>query len=173
LITPRILATLVVLSLPSAIYAAPESVKSESTLEENCAKIKTLVTSYNKGFGDIRGAQFPNKLMTIWETDFHLVGKGCEIWGWSGGKVDYVCSKTFPTEDSAHARYQDVKRNLQTCLAGWGISQGKTSAGEGMRVEFQNGTALPIITLQSVNTKGLFKSEWTDYIFIGSKLENQ
>lgn len=171
MITSRTLAVLGMLSLPSAIFAAAESVVPASSVEENCSKIKTLVSSYNQGFSDIRVAEFSNKLMTIWQTDYHLVGKGCEIWGWSGGKIDYLCSKTFPTEETAHERYQEVKLNLQACLVGWQVTQRKRSSSDGKRVEFQKGEALPVVTLQTVNTKGLFKSEWTDYIFIGSKLD--
>lgn len=168
----RLLATLIILSVPTGIFAAADSASAKSIVEENCSKIEMLVASYDNGFSSIRGAEFSHNLMTIWEADFHLVGKGCEIWGWSGGKIDYLCSKTFPTEASAHARYQEVKRNLQTCLAGWTVSQSMRDSSTDKRVVFQNEDSLPVVTLQAVNTKGLFKSEWTDYIFIGSKLEN-
>ena len=158
---------LITIWIPSGCATPPPDVNPAADQEESCDNIKKLVTSYANGFRDIRGALRPTKRMDIWSTKHHLVGSACEIWGWSTGKINYTCSKTFPTEDIASDRYMEVKGNLQRCLAGWSVTERARKLGTGKKVVFQRESLLPAVTLHIVNTQGVFKSEWTAYIFIG------
>lgn len=135
--------------------------------EQPCEKIQKLIADYDNGFQSVMGTRRATARMDIWQTNYHLVGNACEIWGWGSGKKDYMCSRTFPSQAIAEDRFKEVKTELQACLTGWQITEQGHQSGTGKKVVFQLGDRVPAVSLHVVNTQGLFKSEWSAYVFVG------
>jgi len=134
---------------------------------EYCEGIDKLVASYEDGFTNIRGSLNATKYMDIWDANFHLVGNSCEVWGWGNGKVNYLCNKVFPNKDVADERYEAAKRIVQTCLPDWTLQEAPRKLGEGMKALYQKNGQLPGVAIHVVETKAIFQTEWSAYVFVG------
>lgn len=134
---------------------------------EYCDGIDKLVAAHEDGFKSMRGRRNATKLMDIWQTDFHLVGNSCEIWGWGSGKVNYMCSKTLPNKEVATERYDAAKQIVEACLPDWTLQESPRKLGEGMKALYQKDGQLPGVAIHVVATKALFKTEWSAYVFVG------
>ena len=163
----RLLLILVVL-LTSLNSRANTHSNDETGEKDPCEAIAKLLQSYHKQFADIRGSRRSFDRISIWSTDYQLVGSGCEIWGWQGGKYNYVCNYVAPDEESARSMYQEAQSKIGTCASGdWQLSQRKTQEGVGLQSVWHRPELGAVVDLKLVQTRGIGKPRWAIYLLIG------
>jgi len=135
---------------------------------EPCAAIRTLTDSYEQQFRDIRKAQRSLDRITIWSTDYQIVGSSCEIWGWQGGNYNYVCHYVAPDQSSAEEIYQRAKSTIRRCLpAQWTMQENALAQSPGSKAVFSLPEFGGVIDLRMLQTRGITTSRWAVYLMIG------
>jgi hypothetical protein len=133
-----------------------------------CDKIEALLAGHKKGFPNLKMTQTTTKYMDVWKARYHLVGDGCQVWGWSSGKFSYMCSLTEPTKQVSLEHYTQAKSIVQECLQGqWELTEGARDQGEGRKAEFRKMGDTTVLTVVAAAAPTLFKSEWKTYFFVG------
>lgn len=157
----------------SACVENTQSTKSMVEAMSSCEKVDALLQAHRNGFSKIRTSRSTAARIDIWKARYHLVGNNCQIWGWSGERFDYVCNATAPTETIAREWYEKAKVETAKCLdESWTLKEMPRSIGNGSKAVFsQKGSDLKIAT-HVIETRGLFKTEWATYYFIGDSNED-
>ncbi len=160
----RLLLTLIALCLSACASETPKP----SANEDPCATIGRILESYKTQFADIRGQQRSYDRITIWTSTLQLVGSGCEIWGWQGGKYNYVCNYTAPDEASAREIYASAAKRIEACAGPeWMQKESATQQAGGQQVLWQRQASSGIVDLKLVPTRGVNKPRWTIYLLLG------
>ena len=135
-----------------------------------CAQVKQLIDQHSSGFSQLKGAHLPARRMDIWDAKYHLVGKGCQIWGWSDGKQAYMCSLTVPDEETAIQRFDKAVKFTRQCLGEpWQADYIERIPDQAYRTTFSTQAQQTVASVHRVKSQGLFKTEWTIYYFIGDR----
>ena len=155
--------------------ACVENTQSTKAVVEamgSCEKVNALLKAHSNGFSNIRTSKSTAASIDIWKARYHLVGQSCQIWGWSGDRFVYVCNATAPTEAVARQWYEKAKAETRACLNNnWSLSEASRTIGNGNKAIFsQPGSDLKVAT-HVIETRGLFKSEWAAYYFVGNSSE--
>lgn len=136
--------------------------------EDPCATIGQILESHKTQFAAIRGEKRSYNRINIWSSPLQLVGKGCEIWGWQGGKYNYVCNYTAPDEATARELYQSAAEKINTCAGPeWQQKEGSTQQQGGRQTLWQKQGAGEIIDLKLVPTRAVSKPRWAIYLLLG------
>ena len=159
----------VLASLAISISSCAELKTGEPAAEpDRCQSIEKLLQSYREQFADIRGTRRNFDRIDIWSTSYQLVGSGCEIWGWQGGKYNYVCNYVAPDEDPARTIYQEAATNLDTCATGeWRREEQQTQQGIGLQSVWSRPDFDGVVDLKLVQTRGISRPRWAVYLLIG------
>lgn len=135
-----------------------------------CQQVKQIVNQHKNGFEQIKGQIQLTKNMDIWEAKYQLVGKNCQIWHWSNGKQVYMCSLTVPDKETADIKINNAISFTKKCLGKkWKHENIQRNNSESSRNIFSKQDEKTVASIHGVNTKGLFRSEWTVYYFIGDR----
>jgi len=138
----------------------------------NCEKVLALVDEHPNQFSRLRVNSKSTGAITVWDARHHLVGKNCQVWGWGKGKTDYMCSKTAPDQAIAQEYFDTAKQLVQSCIGNsWSLSERARKVGTGVKAVFSRENSATVIAVHAVETKGLFKDEWTAYFFVGDSNE--
>jgi hypothetical protein len=153
----------------SGCYGMQDANNSDATNNiEPCEAIRTLTESYQHQFQDIRKAQRSHDRITIWSTDYQVVGNGCEIWGWQGGNYNYVCNYVAPDQQSAENIYQKAKSTIGGCLPEeWQLHEEPLGQPPGSKAVFSLPTFSGVVDLRLVQTRGITTPRWAIYLMIG------
>ena len=155
--------------LVTGLSSCADTYSSDKTNEKDpCESIGKLLQSYQQQFADIRGSRRSFDRIDIWSTSYQLVGSGCEIWGWQGGKFNYVCNYTAPDEDSARSLYRDAASKIGACAsAQWQLEERATQDGTGQQSVWHRPDLGAVVDLKLVQTRGIGKPRWAIYLLIG------
>ena len=135
---------------------------------EPCEAIRTLTDSYRQQFRDIRRAKRSHDRITIWSTDYQVVGSGCEIWGWQGGNYNYVCNYVAPDQSSADKIFQKAKGTIKGCLSqDWALHEEELTEAPGSKATFSQADFSGVIDLRMLQTRGITTPRWAVYLMIG------
>ena len=165
--TARLLSLGLIIAASACSATDVNTAKLDTATNGYCQGLNKLVAAYADDFKSLKGQRNATRYMDIWQTEFQLVGNSCEIWGWGSGKENYVCSKTLPNQEVATERYEAAKGIIQACLPNWSLQESPRKLGEGQKALYQKNGELPGVAVHMVATKGLFRSEWTAYVFVG------
>lgn len=136
--------------------------------DDRCAAFGKLLQSYQQQFADIRGTSRTFDRITIWSTRYQLVGSGCEIWGWQGGKYNYVCNYVAPDEASARTIYRDAVEDIEACASEpWHRSERQIQGGVGLQSVWKRPDFSGVVDLKLVQTRGISTPRWAIYLLIG------
>lgn len=134
----------------------------------NCEKVLALVDEHPNQFSKLRINSKNTGAITIWDARHHLVGNNCQVWGWGKGKTDYMCSKTAPNKAIAEDYFNTAKQLTQSCIGNsWTLTERARKVGTGIKAVFSRPDSPTVVAVHAVETKGLFKDEWTAYFFVG------
>lgn len=148
------------------------STKAMVDAMSSCEKVNALIKSHSDGFSKIRTNKSITPRIDIWKARYHLVGDSCQVWGLSDNRFDYVCSATAPTEYVARQWYEKAKIETDKCLDdSWTMSESPRSIGNGDKAVFSQKNSDLKIATHVIETRGLFKSEWATYYFVGNSQE--
>lgn len=140
----------------------------DNSNKDPCESIGKLLVSYQNQFADIRGSRRSFDRISIWSTNYQLVGSGCEIWGWQGGKYNYVCNYVAPDEESARSIYREAASKIGACASEeWQLKQRDTQEGAGAQSVWQQPDLGAVVDLKLVQTRGIGKPRWAIYLLIG------
>lgn len=140
----------------------------EQAPKDPCESIGSLLKSHQTGFADIRGRRNSYDRIDIWSTNYQLVGSGCEIWGWQGGKFNYVCNYVAPNEQTARTIYQRASETIGACVTGgWERKDQITQEGVGQQSVWYRPGLSAVVDLKLVQTRGIGKPRWAVYLLIG------
>lgn len=135
---------------------------------EPCEAIRTLTDSYRQQFQDIRRAKRSHDRITIWSTDYQVVGSGCEIWGWQGGHYNYVCNYVAPDQNSAEKIFRNAKSTIRSCLSqDWSLNEEPLAQTPGSKATFSQADFSGVIDLRLLQTRGITTPRWAIYLMIG------
>jgi hypothetical protein len=135
----------------------------------NCDKIEALVMEHSNEFKKVRSNLTATRKMDVWGVRHQLVGENCQVWGWSTGKFNYVCSLATPNKSSAMQHYETAKQLTRSCLnEQWSLSERPRKIGVGTKATFSKTGSNTVIAIQAVETNGLFSKDWTAYYSVGS-----
>ncbi len=136
--------------------------------EEACGEVKALIDSQADGFKNIRTTRRDTSWMEVWNTNFQLVGKGCQVWGWGEGGYSYVCSRTEPNKELAKEDYSKAVKFTRQCLGKqWQEQFLERDKGTAYKTEFSLPGKPVVVAVHGVKARGLFQDEWTVYYFVG------
>lgn len=167
----RHLLPIAALALSGCEMQSSEDAKIVASLSA-CEKVLALVDQHPKKFDKIALNPRASRRMTIWEARYHLVGKNCQVWGWGKGKTNYMCSQTAPSKELAIEHFTKAKQLTQSCLgADWSLTERPRKLGTGVKAVFSQPNRPTVVSVHAVETKGLFKEEWTAYFFVGDSNE--
>ncbi len=139
----------------------------------NCEKVLALVDEHPNQFSKLRMNSKNTGTITVWDARHHLVGNNCQVWGWGKGKTDYMCSKTAPSQAIATDYFNTAKQLTQNCIGDdWTLNERPRKVGTGVKAVFSRENSPTVIAVHAVETKGLFKDEWTAYFFVGDTNED-
>ncbi|MFT5520346.1 MAG: hypothetical protein ACI9IA_000937 [Enterobacterales bacterium] len=134
----------------------------------SCDKVQALIKSHNTNFDQVKEQKSSTKLLDIWSSRYHLIGKNCQVFGWGGGKSSYSCSITSPGEMVAMEQYINAKTDIQACLGDtWTLEERARRGKKGMVAIFTNGQSNTDVATHAFETNGIFNDEWTNYVFVG------
>jgi hypothetical protein len=168
MITFRYLAPLAALSLMGCETPTSEQADMVANLS-SCEKVLALVDEHPNQFSQLRLNSKSTGAITVWDARYHLVGNSCQVWGWGKGKNDYVCSKTAPNKAIAQEYFDTAKQLTSSCIGdNWTLSEQPRKVGTGIKAVFSRESSPTVIAVHAVETKGLFKDEWTTYFFVGA-----
>lgn len=140
------------------------------TPDELCVQVKELISQHGDGFKQLKGNLQVTKNMDIWDAKYHLVGKGCQIWRWSNGKQAYMCSLTVPDKSLAIEKQNKAIDFSRQCLGNeWSAEKVDRNNGRAVGTVFSKEKGNTVASIHRIKIKGLFKSEWTVYYFIGNR----
>lgn len=161
--------TLLALALTGGLAGCAELPPTEEQrTQDPCAAIGKLLQSYKDQFADIRVSRRSFDRISIWTTNYQLVGSGCEIWGWQGGKYNYVCNYVAPDEESAKTIYEDAVQNISACAGEpWGKNQREIQDGLGRQTVWKRPDFAGMVDLKLVQTRGISTPRWAVYLLIG------
>ena len=135
---------------------------------EICAQVKHLIAQHKDNFNKIKRKRIITPIMDIWETDYQLVGKSCQIWRWSDGKQAYMCSLTMPNKQAAIEKHTKAVKFSKQCLGNkWSVRNIESKNKGAFRTIFSQPVKQTVASVHRVKTTGLFDGEWTIYYFIG------
>lgn len=145
--------------------------KSNINTENKCQQVLDLIKAHKNKFKKIRKGVSNTGYADIWDAKTHLVGKNCQILRWENQKYSYTCNILSPSEKTAMQRYKKAKVKIKSCLGkGWIL---KERAGynnrKGYVAIYANKQHNTVVATHVFETSGIFKKEWTNYIFIGSR----
>lgn len=133
-----------------------------------CATVGQILQSYHTQFSDIRSRKRSYDRIDIWSSSLQLVGSGCEIWEWQGGKYNYVCNYTAPDEATARNMYQQANRKLSACAGPqWQRTKNSTQQEGGEQTLWRHQQVQAVVDLKLVPTRGISKPRWAVYLLIG------
>ena len=133
-----------------------------------CATIGQILEAYENQFADIRGQKRSYDRITIWTSTLQLVGSGCEIWGWQGGKYNYVCNYTAPDEATARDIYANAVKKIEACAGPeWVQKETDTQQQGGQQMLWQRQGTPQMVDLKLVPTRGINKPRWSLYLLLG------
>lgn len=159
---------LAVLSLTLAGCVDLPGTRDSEAKVDPCEGIATLLQSYQKQFADIRLSHRSFDRIDIWSSSFQLVGSGCEIWGWQGGKYNYVCNYVAPNEETARELYTNAMGKIQQCANdAWRHESRTTQDGLGQQSVWHKRDFSGMVDLKLVQTRGVGKPRWAIYLLIG------
>jgi hypothetical protein len=160
-------ATFCLITLCSSCSLLSNPEKEHVAAMSGCEKVNALIAAHGNGFEHLKMAQSTTKRVNVWKARYHLVGDSCQIWGW-GNRSDYVCSKIAPTEDIARQWYEKAKTETRQCLSDqWQLQESPRKVGTGTKAVFSKAGSNTVVTVHAVETRGVFKSEWAAYYFVG------
>jgi len=135
-----------------------------------CEKIDALLDEHSNNFDRVKGDKIKTRLSNIWKAKHHLVGQDCQVWSWGANRSTYSCSTSAPSKEVALEYFNSAKNTAAQCLGNaWTLSETKRINDDGLKAEFSHPTNKAIVATHIVPTKGLFKSEWTVYYYVGSE----
>lgn len=147
-----------------------EEVTVTLSKEELCVQVKQLISQHEDNFNNIKGKRIVTPIMDIWETKYQLIGKSCQIWGWSDGKQTYMCSQTMPNKQAAIEKHTKAVQFSKQCLGSkWSVKNIGSKNKSAFRTIFSKPGLQTVASIHRVKTAGLFDSEWTVYYFIGDR----
>ncbi len=159
------------LSVASALTACTSWQKAPSTAA-TCEQLQELVADHSSGFQNFRGRASDAKSITVWRSNFHLVGNDCQVWGWGEGRFSYVCSLIEPNEATAQTHFKAAQEKARTCLdSSWSITVGERAMGPGKRADFSHPDKTAVISMVVMPSPALFRDEWRTYYFVGDVKE--
>ena len=137
--------------------------------QPSCESLETLFSKSNNNFESIRMRPSYQNKITLWDTKLQLIPNSCEIWQWSD-KYSYVCSKTYPDQQTAHDAYEQGQTLINQCLGSnqtqWYEKQNVLDGkGEETLYLFNNRVRG---SLKKLKVQGLFKDTWSVYFWIDS-----
>jgi hypothetical protein len=157
-----------VLLTTALIGCAPTPTSPGQAQRDPCESINRLLESYKTQFDDIRGSKNSFDRITIWSTNYHIVGSGCEIWSWQGGKFNYVCNYVAPDESAARSIYQRAANTIDSCTnSDWSRANREIQQGSGAQTLWHRADSSATVDLKLVETRGVGKPRWAVYLLIG------
>jgi len=133
-----------------------------------CEKVNALVKGHQQGFPHLRMTLTNSRYMEVWKARYHLVGDGCQVWGWGSGRFSYMCSLTEPGQEVAMEHFNQAKAKTRECLSqDWIMKEGPRDAGEGVKAEFTKTGEKTVVTLIAASSPTVFKTEWKTYYLVG------
>lgn len=159
-----------ILSLMSCNSFYTQDLTETVPTNEICAQVKQLVAEHDKGFEQLKGHMVVSSKLDVWQANYHLIGKDCQVWRWSNGKQAYMCSRVLPDQETAIKKHDKAIAFTRQCLGqGWSsenITREQTGA---VRTIFSRQGEKTVLSVHRINTRGLFDSEWTVYYFVGDR----
>ncbi|MYM62748.1 hypothetical protein [Pseudomaricurvus sp. HS19] len=142
-----------------------DTVASMST----CDKVSALISQHSSGFEQIRKNPRPGNRMTVWDVRYDMVGKNCQVWDWGNNQSSYMCNLSFPDQESAMEVYNKGKQTAATCLGdGWQLTEEPRKLANGVRAVYHKAGSNTALAIHAIETKGVFKEEWSVYYFVGN-----
>ena len=133
-----------------------------------CEQVHTLIESHSNNFNKIKDKKSSTKLLDIWTSRYHLIGKSCQVFGWGGGKFTYSCSLSSPGEPVAMERYNKAKTEIEACLGtSWTLEERARRGKKGMVAIYTTTEHKTAVATHAFETSGIFDDEWTNYVFVG------
>lgn len=144
----------------------PEAIKQMSL----CEKVQALVNEHDKQFKTLRtSSPARSRSIAVWDARYHLVGNNCQIWEWGNGNVNYVCSHSTPNKDMAMDLFNKAKDETRQCLEqAWNLEERPRKIGNGLKATFSRPGSNTVASVHAVETRGVFKSEWSTYFTVGN-----
>lgn len=153
----------------SACATSPEKpvTKDQASL---CPAIKNLIAQHSTGFAQLRGSRTNTRYADIWTASDQLVGRDCQIWGWSKGAYGYVCSVATPDRKTAMDYYGKARDFTARCLGQqWNMLESVGESDAAHQVVFSRLGSDTVVAVRAVPVRGIAKSQWTTYYFIGDR----
>ncbi len=133
-----------------------------------CEQLQALIKSHEDGFKEVRKTRSNSKLADIWTSKYHLIGNNCQIFGWGKGKFSYSCSITSPSEAVAMEKYQNAKSKIEACIGeSWALNERPRHGKKGSVAIYTAEEHQTAVATHVFETSGIFKDEWTNYVFVG------
>ena len=134
-----------------------------------CEKINALITQHRSGFDQIRKNPRPGNRMTVWDARYQMIGNNCQVWDWGNNHSSYMCNLSFPDQESAVEVYNKGKQTAAECLgSSWQQTEQPRKLGNGTRVVYSKAGSDTVLSVHAIETKGVFREEWTVYYFVGN-----
>ncbi len=150
------------------LNAAKSDMDEKVAEMSDCDKLQALITEHKNQFKKVRGKKSTTKLADIWSARYHMVGKSCQIFGWSAGKITYTCSNIAPNKAVANERYLNALNRVKSCLGNdWQLTERERNNDPGTIAQFSKAGDRTIVAVHSFETSGLFNEEWTNYLYVG------
>ena len=158
------------LLVSSACISSDKNVKSSKSKDDKCNQVVGLIAEHKTGFKELRNKLKNHKYADIWSAKRNLVGKDCQILRWNNNKYSYTCNVLSPSENTAMQRYQDAKSRIESCLGdGWALEERTAHGRKGKVAIYASKTDKTVVATHIFETSGIFRKEWTNYIFIGDR----
>lgn len=152
-----------------ACTAAPPA-KPPGGAAEICNSVQTLVAAHRTGFAGLRGAQSSTRFGDIWAAQQQLIGNDCQIWGWGGGSFGYVCAVPAPNRETAMGYYQKARDFTARCLGTqWSVLESVGQSDDSHDAVFSRVGSNTVVAVRAVPVRGIAKSQWTAYYYIGDR----
>jgi hypothetical protein len=145
----------------------PEAIKQMSL----CEKVQALLKEHDNRFKALRtSSPTRSRSIVVWDARYHLVGNNCQIWEWGKGNANYVCGLSTPNKDMAIERFNKAKEETRQCLdQTWELEERPRKIGNGLKATFSLPGGNTVAAVHAVETRGVFKSEWSTYFTVGNR----
>ncbi|MCG7560036.1 MULTISPECIES: hypothetical protein [Pseudoalteromonas] len=100
----------------AACQQLPDDVQRRVDTMNECEKVLALTQGTQNDFAQLKGSKVNSPLMSAWQPKAHLITDSCQINQYNSGNVAYECTKSFSIEADAATLFDDVAKQLSTCL---------------------------------------------------------
>lgn len=155
----------------SCAVLTPE--KQELSDSEACVKLNELIADHSNNFKQFRGARKSSKragYMQNWSAErVFPLARNCQIWEWSSGLTNYICTWQSPGELQAKASHDKGADIIGACLdKQWQSNFVNTQSGGGRTLFYQKG-GKTIVSIRYFKESRTILENWKTALYVGDE----